>query len=72
MDEALQPPTLNTLGGFSVLKLEWKAEGAHISKMGSDFGHYLGVHFRMSQLVGIHVLAKQKDNYASAWCEMCS
>ena len=25
----------------------------------------------MSQLADIHILAKQKDNYASAWCEMC-
>lgn len=27
--------------------------------------------FLMSQLAGIRILAKQKDNYALAWCEMC-
>lgn len=71
MAEAPQPPTVNALGWLLCLKAWMGGRRRTHQQTGSHFGHHLGVHFRMSQLAGIHVLAKQKDNYASAWCEMC-
>lgn len=65
------PNTNRPLGSFSALKGEWETDGAHISKQAQILDTVLASFFLMSQLAGIRILAKQKDNYASAWCEMC-
>lgn len=65
-------PNMNTfrqLGGFPALKTEWETEGTHISKQARILDTILASVSLMSQLVGIHILANQKDNYASAWCK---
>ncbi len=66
-----QTNNLRQLGGLHVLKSERVTEGAHISKHARSLDTVLASVSLMSQLAGIHILAKQKDNYASAWCEMC-
>lgn len=69
-----QMPNINTLrqlGSFSALKSEWETEGTHISKQAWILDTILASLSLMSQLAGIHILAKQKDNYASAWWKMC-
>lgn len=64
--------TLRQLGSVSALKTEWETEGTHISEQAHVLDIILASVPYLSQLVGIHILAKQKDNYASALCKNVS
>ena len=48
------------------MKSEWETEGTRISKQARILDTVLASVSLMSQLAGIPILAKQKDNYASA------